>query len=90
MFPKQIPKEAKILIIRMDRVPYIDQSGLFALEDVLMELNEKNIVCFMVGIQSQPKLLMKSIGILNTLIPQEHTFESFKDCRSWIIKEDIF
>ena len=87
---KQIPKEAKILIIRMDRVPYIDQSGLFALEDVLMELNEKNIVCFMVGIQSQPKLLMKSIGILNTLIPQEHTFESFKDCRSWIIKEDIF
>lgn len=87
---KQIPKEAKILIIRMDRVPYIDQSGLFALEDVLMELNEKNIVCFMVGIQSQPKLLMKSIGILNTLIPQEHTFESFKDCRSWIIKEDVF
>ena len=44
----------------------------------------------MVGIQSQPKLLMKSIGILNTLIPQEHTFESFKDCRAWIIKEDIF
>ena len=87
---KKIPKESKILIIRMDRVPYIDQSGLFALEDVLMELNEKNIVCFMVGIQSQPKLLMKSIGILNTLIPQEHTFESFKDCRSWIIKEDIF
>ena len=87
---KQIPKTAKILIIRMDRVPYIDQSGLFALEDVLMELNEKNIVCFMVGIQSQPKLLMKSIGILNTLIPQEHTFESFKDCRSYIIKEDVF
>ena len=44
----------------------------------------------MVGIQYQPKLLMKSIGILNNLIPQEHTFESFKDCRSWIIKEDIF
>jgi len=87
---KQIPKTAKILIIRMDRVPYIDQSGLFALEDVLMGLNEKNIICFMVGIQSQPKLLMKSIGILNTLIPQEHTFESFKDCRAWIIKEDVF
>ena len=87
---KQIPKKAKILIIRMDRVPYIDQSGLFALEDVLIELNEKKIACFMVGIQSQPKLLMKSIGILNTLIPQEHTFESFKDCRSYIIKEDVF
>ena len=55
-----------------------------------MGLNEENIICFMVGIQSQPKLLMKSIGILNTLIPQEHTFESFKDCRAWIIKEDIF
>ena len=58
--------------------------------DIKEELNEKNIICFMIGIQSQPKLLMKSIGILNNLIPQEHTFESFKDCRSWIIKENIF
>ena len=30
----QIPKSASILMIRMSKVPYIDQSGLFALEDV--------------------------------------------------------
>ena len=87
---KQIPSTAKVLIVRMDRVPYIDQSGLFALEDVLMELSEKNITSLMVGIQSQPKLLMKSIGILNKLVPEDHTFETFKGCRSWIIKEGVF
>ena len=38
---KQIPKTASILIIRMDKVPFIDQSGLFALEDVLLELYQK-------------------------------------------------
>src|SRR6056300_1275740 len=42
---KQIPKTASIVIIRMDRVPYVDQSGLFALEDVLMELSQRNIEC---------------------------------------------
>lgn len=86
---KQIPQTASIVIIRMSRVPYIDQSGLFALEDVLMELNEKKILTLMVGVQSQPKYLMKSIGILGTLIPEEQTFENFDDCRKYIIlKQD--
>ena len=40
---KQIPKTASILIIRMDKVPFIDQSGLFALEDVLLDLYQKKM-----------------------------------------------
>jgi SulP family sulfate permease len=47
---KQIPKTASILIIRMDKVPFIDQSGLFALEDVLLDLYQKEIEILMVGI----------------------------------------
>jgi SulP family sulfate permease len=87
---KQIPKTASIVIIRMSRVPYIDQSGLFALEDVLMELNQKQIFTLIVGVQSQPKYLMKSIGILGRLIPEEQTFENFNDCKEYIIlKQDV-
>lgn len=40
----------------MDKVPFIDQSGLFALEDVLLDLYQKEIEILMVGIQSQPNL----------------------------------
>ena len=83
----QIPKSASILIIRMNKVPYIDQSGLFALEDVLLDLNEKEIEILIVGIQSQPKYLMKTIGILGELIPEERIFDRFADCKAFIIEE---
>ena len=84
---KQIPKTASIVIIRMDRVPYIDQSGLFALEDVLMDLNQRNIDCLMVGVKSQPKHLMKSIQIIDKLIPEDRLFESFEDCKNWVVSK---
>ena len=84
---KQIPKTTSILIIRMDKVPFIDQSGLFALEDVLLDLYQKEIEILMVGIQSQPKYLMKMIGIIGELIPEERIFDRFANCREFIIEE---
>ena len=35
---KQLPSSAQIVLIRMSRMPLIDQSGLYALEDVLIDL----------------------------------------------------
>ena len=84
---KQIPKTTSILIIRMDKVPFIDQSGLFALEDVLLDLYQKEIEILMVGIQSQPKYLMKMIGIIGELIAEERIFDRFANCRKFIIEE---
>jgi SulP family sulfate permease len=83
---KQIPPSASHVIIRMDRVPYIDQSGLFALEDVLLDLEKNDIHVLIVDIHEHPLYLMKSIDIIPDLIPEEHLFDSFKECTSWIIK----
>ncbi|MDA9851266.1 SulP family inorganic anion transporter [Flavobacteriaceae bacterium] len=83
----QIPKSASILIIRMSKVPYIDQSGLFALEDVLMDLIQKDIEVIFVGIQKQPKYLMKTIGIIGKLIPEEQVFTDFSSCKKYVIDE---
>ncbi len=84
---KQIPKTASIVIIRMDKVPYVDQSGLFALEDVFMDLIDKEIEILIVGTQSQPRYLMKTIGIIGKLIPEENIFERFTDCKSFVISK---
>ncbi len=83
----QIPKTASIIIIDMKNVPYIDQSGLFAIEDVILDLNKENITVLLAGIQSQPKLLMKKIGILEELIPNDRVFENIDDSKSFIVKE---
>lgn len=83
---KQIPSTATHVIIRMDRVPYIDQSGLYVLEDVLLELEKNDIHVLIVDIQKQPLYLMNSIDIVPDLIPEEHIFDNFNDCTKWIME----
>jgi len=61
----------KALVIRMDRVPYIDQSGLYALENVLFDLKKKNIPVILVGLQEQPKDKLLAIGIIPNLVQED-------------------
>ena len=71
--------EMEALIIRMDRVPYIDQSGLYALENVLFNLKVKNITAILVGLQPQPKDILELIGIIPNLVPEENISEDIGD-----------
>ena len=81
---KQIPKTAKMVLIRLDKVPLIDQSGLYALEDVIIDLEHQGIEVLLIGVQEQPKYLMKVIGMIGELIEEEHLFENFSTARLWI------
>jgi len=81
----QLPRTASHVILRMSRVPYIDQSGLYTLEDVLLEMiKERNIVPLIVGIQKQPLYRLQSIDIVPDLIPEEHIFKTFQECVKWV------
>ncbi len=82
----QIPATASHVIIRMNRVPYIDQSGLFTLEDVLIDLENKNITPLIVGLKEQPGFLLRRILIIPDLVPEEHVFKKFPACVEWIKK----
>ena len=35
--------EIEVVILRMDKVPYMDQSGVYAMEDAIMDLQAQNI-----------------------------------------------
>ncbi len=85
---KQIPETAKTVVIRLELTPYIDQSGLYAMEDVLIDLKKRNIRVLLVGIAKQPRYMMERIDIVPDLIPNEHIFKDFKSCLTWI-KENI-
>ena len=85
---QQIPSEASTVIIRLGRMQYMDQSGLYAMEDVLQELDKKNIQVLFVGLLDQPKYMMERIDIIPDLISEEHIFKTFNQCTLWI-KENI-
>ncbi len=84
----QIPKTAKTVIIRMGRTQYMDQSGLYAMEDVLQELNKNGVVVLMVDVLKQPRYMMERIDIIPDFIPKKHIFEGFNECLTWV-KENV-
>lgn len=89
---KQIPETASHVILRMDRVPYMDQSGLYALEDVILELETKNIHTLIIKPQKQPLMMLRRIDIVPDLVPEDHIFETFQDCIEYITEnvEDVY
>ncbi len=82
---KTIP-QVKTVIIRMCKVPYIDQSGLYAMEDALLELKQKGTEVAFVGLYGQAKNMFEHIDIIPDLIPKELCFENIKDCENWLKK----
>ncbi|MFL1894364.1 SulP family inorganic anion transporter [Aquimarina sp. 2-A2] len=81
---QQIPATATHVILRMDKVPYMDQSGVYTLEEIILSLEQRNIRTFVTGLQNQPGYLMKRIDIIPDLIPEKHLFENFDDCVAYI------
>ncbi|MEO1515369.1 MAG: SulP family inorganic anion transporter [Bacteroidota bacterium] len=81
---KALPDQVKAVILRMDRVPYIDQSGLYTLEDVIFDLREQNIEVVLVGLKEQPIDMLEAVDIIPDLVPKEDLFESIEDGFSYL------
>ncbi|SFZ84551.1 SulP family inorganic anion transporter [Tenacibaculum maritimum] len=89
---KQIPNTASTIIIRMDRMQYIDQSGLYALEDTLVDLKKENKNVLLVDVQQQPRYMMERIDIIPDLIEEKFIFNTFNECLTWVqqnVKENL-
>lgn len=80
----QIPRSASTVIIRMDRMQYMDQSGLYALEDVLIDLRKSGMNILFVDVLRQPRYMMERVDLIPNLVPEEHIFETFEECLNWV------
>ncbi|QNJ97714.1 SulP family inorganic anion transporter [Constantimarinum furrinae] len=81
---QQVPNTAKTVVIRLDRMQYMDQSGLYAMEDVLVDLSRRNITVLFVDVQTQPRYMMERIDIIPDLVSEDRIFKTFKECLKWI------
>lgn len=79
-----IDPKIKVLIIRMDKVPLIDQSGLYALEDIVFDLEKRGVQVLFVNLQEQPLDKLKSIDIIPDLVAEEHLFKNISDAFAYI------
>lgn len=79
-----IPTNLKIVIIRMRRVPFMDQSGVYAMETAIKDLQAQGIKVLMTIIQPQPRYMLEKHHIIPILIPKENTFETFEECTEYL------
>ena len=75
-----IPDDAKIVIIRMRLVSFMDQSGLYAMETAIKDLQAKGVTVLMTIIQPQPMYMLTKMKVIPNLVPEEFTFKTFEDC----------
>ncbi len=77
----------KIVIIRMDRVPYVDQSGLYAMEDAVMYLQGQGIKVVFTDVHGQPKDMLETFKIIPELVDEKYCFKDFAACSQWLETE---
>lgn len=76
---KILPDNIENIIFIMNEVPYVDQSGLYAMEEAITELKNKNINVLIVGVKGQTKAMFEKIGIIPELISEDNIYKSISD-----------
>ncbi len=80
----QIPDSASMVIMRLGRMQYMDQSGLYVMEDMLLDLKKKKVEVLFINLLKQPRYMMERIDIIPDFISEEHIFKDFKSCMTWV------
>ncbi|MBQ9587289.1 MAG: SulP family inorganic anion transporter [Bacteroidales bacterium] len=81
-----VPEHAKVVIIRMRLVSFMDQSGLYAMETAIKDLQARGVMVLMTIIQPQPMYMLKTMNLIPAVVPEEHTFKTFEECTEFLKK----
>jgi len=73
-----------LLVIRMEHVPFIDQSGLYALETALEELHQQDVVVVLSGTNSTNLNALRRMKIIPQVLSERHVFDNFDSCIAWL------
>ena len=79
-----VPADAKIVIIRMRLVSFMDQSGLYAMETAIKEIQARGAMVLMTIIQPQPMYMLTKMKVIPELVPEDHTFKTFEECTDFL------
>lgn len=82
-----IPPAAEKVVIRMGKVPYMDQSGLYAMEEVLLQLKQRGVEVYLVQVGQQPRYMLGKIELIPDLVPESHVFKDIQSCTEHLVEQ---
>ncbi|MDF1697095.1 MAG: SulP family inorganic anion transporter [Saprospiraceae bacterium] len=69
-----------VLILRMEHVPFLDQSGLVTLESVINEWHDRGIQVYITGANVRMIGMMKKVGVISEEFVEENCYLRFETC----------
>lgn len=85
-----LARGGKLLVLRMDRVRFMDQSGAYALQDTLIDLKAAGQRILIVGLPVAQLDILKALHLVPDVVPEEDLFDdylSLKDALPRILAE---
>jgi SulP family sulfate permease len=68
----------------MRKVPFMDQSGVYALEASIEDLRAEGVLVVITEPNEQVMEKMKGMKIIPRLVSENHVFNDFKNCKVWL------
>jgi SulP family sulfate permease len=74
---RQAALKSKLLVLRMDRISYMDQTGVYALNDALTRLRAAGVHVLVVGVSVAHRDLLEKLQMIPAVIPESDIFSDF-------------
>jgi SulP family sulfate permease len=74
---RQVAVRSRILVLRMDRTSYMDQTGVYALDEALTRLSAAGVRVLVVGVSVAHRDLLERLQVIPSVIPACDIFGDF-------------
>ena len=74
---RQAAAQSRLMVLRMDRISYMDQTGVYALKDALMGLDAAGVRVLVVGLSVANLDLLKKLQVIPAVISESDVFTDF-------------
>lgn len=79
---RQAAVQSRLLVLRMDRISYMDQTGVYALENALTRLTAAGVRVLVVGISVAHVDLLEKLQVIPAVVPRSDVFGDFGALRN--------
>ena len=74
---RQAAAQSRLLVLRMDRISYMDQTGVYALQDALTKLHAAGVRVLVVGVSVAHLDLLEKLQVIPAVVPESDVFSDF-------------
>lgn len=72
-----LARSGKLLVVRMERIRFMDQSGAYALHDALVDLKAAGLRVLIVGLPVAERDILVALRVIPDVMPEKDLFDDF-------------